>query len=205
MKTPNSSSCLSALVLAAGLFAATFPAAGQSILVYIYEGNPAAVQFVASTNYPTPDDSSQYNLFGVDILNYFTAPASTGGAVTGTLIPAGTSVAYNRWFPDNLNESSSVDLNLYVTAITQLQIFTNRSRAFTGTATIDLSSWLAQLPVTGATGFIFSGDGRSPGVLLGRWIVVPEPPVEAQLGLGAMLLAATGFFRRSRRSRLCRA
>src|ERR1039457_310442 len=103
MKKINSSSWSSALVLAAGIFAATFPAAGQSILINIFEGNPAAVRFVATTNNPTPDDSSQYNLFGVDVVNYFTAAASTGGAVAGTLIPAGTTNAYNEWFPDNLN------------------------------------------------------------------------------------------------------
>ena len=200
MKKINSSSWLAALVLATGLFAATFPAAGQSILINIYEGNPAAVLFVATTNNPTPDDSSQYNLFGVDIVNYFTAPASTGGAVTGTLIPAGTTNAYNGWFPDNLNTATSVDLNLYVTSTSQLQIFTNRSRAFTGTATIDLSGLLAQLPAKGATGFIFSGDARSPGVLLGRWVVVPEPPVAAQVAMGAVVLAGLALVRRTRRA-----
>jgi MYXO-CTERM domain-containing protein len=200
MKKINSSSWSSALVLAAGLFAATFPAAGQSILINIYEGNPAAVQFVATTNFPTPDDSSQYNSFGVDILNYFTAPASTGGTVAGTLIPAGTSAAYNGWFPDNLHAATSVDLNLYVTANPQLQIFTNRSRAFTGTATIDLSSFLAQLPGTGATGNIYSGDARSAGAWLGKWIVVPEPPVEAQVAMGAIVLAGLALVRRSRRA-----
>ena len=200
MKKINSSSWSSALVLAAGLFAATFPAAGQSILINIYEGNPAAVQFVATTNFPTPNDSSQYNLFGVDVVNFFTAPASSGGAVTGTLIPAGTSTAYNEWFPDNLYAATSVDLNLYVTATSQLQIFTNRSRAFTGTATIDLSSLLAQLPNKGATGFIYTGDARSPGVLLGRWIVVPEPPVVAQVAMGAVVLAGLALVRRTRRA-----
>lgn len=200
MKKINSSSWSSALVLAGVLFAATFPAAGQSILINIYEGNPAAVRFVATTNFPTPNDSSQYNLFGVDLVNYFTAPASTGGAVTGTLIPAGTTNAYNGWFPDNLNTATSVDLNLFVTANPQLQIFTNRSRAFTGTATIDLSSLIAQLPSTGATGFIFTGDARSPGVLLGRWIVVPEPPVEAQVAMGAIVLAGLALVRRTRRA-----
>jgi hypothetical protein len=139
-------------------------------------------------------------LFGVDLVNYFTAPASTGGAVTGTLIPAGTTNAYNGWFPDNLNTATSVDLNLFVTANPQLQIFTNRSRAFTGTATIDLSSLIAQLPSTGATGFIFTGDARSPGVLLGRWIVVPEPPVEAQVAMGAIVLAGLALVRRTRRA-----
>ncbi|HEX7578348.1 MAG TPA: hypothetical protein VF430_09960, partial [Verrucomicrobiae bacterium] len=128
------------------------------------------------------------------------AAASTGGAVAGTRIPAGTTNAYNEWFPDNMNMATSVDLNLYVTANPQPQIFTNRSRAFTGTATIDLSSLIAQLPATGATGFIFTGDARSPGVLLGRWIVVPEPPVVAQVAMGAVVLAGLALVRRTRRA-----
>jgi hypothetical protein len=34
-------------------------------------------------------------------------------------------------------------------------------------------------------------------LLIGNWTVVPEPPVEAQLALGAMLLAGLAFVRRS--------
>ena len=204
MKTPNSSSCLSALVLAVGLFAATFPAAGQSILININEANPSAVQFITTGNNSFAA-SSVNNFFGVDLISYFTAaPATAAGVVTGTLVPAGTSNAYNGWFADNLTTVFNVDLNLYNSSVAQLQTFSTSSPAFAGTATIDLSAWLASLPATGASGNIFSGDIRSPGVLIGRWTVVPEPPVEAQLGLGAMLLAATGFFRRSRRVAVCR-
>jgi hypothetical protein len=200
MKKTTLSSCSSVLVLAAGLFAATFPAAGQSILININQANPSAVQFTATTNAPLANDSSQYNLFGVDLLNYFTAAQSVGGAVSGTLIPAGTTTAYNQWFPDNLHVASSVDLNLYVTTVSQLQTFSTSSPAFTGTATINLNSLLASLPATGASGNIYAGDARSPGgVLIGRWVVVPEPSVEAQLALGAMVFAGLALVRRSRR------
>jgi hypothetical protein len=199
MKKSSSSLYSSALVLAAGFWAATFPAAGQSILINIYEGNPAAVRFVATGTFPIPNDNSQYNSFGVDLVNYFIAAISGGGAVTGTLTPAGTTTAYNAWFADNLHAVNNVDLNLYVTTTAQLQNFQNTKVAFTGTATIDLSSFLAELPSTGTSGFISSGDARSPGILLGSWTVVPEPPVEAQMAVGALVVAGLALFRRARR------
>ncbi len=199
MKKVNSGSCLSALVLAAGLFAATFQAAAQSILININEANPSAVQFTATGNFSFAN-SSMYNLFGVDLISYFTAaPAAVAGSVTGTLTPAGTLVAYNEWFPDNLNAANNVDLNLYVTTTPLFQTFTTSGAAFSGTATINLSSLLANLPATGATGNIFSGDIRSPGALIGTWVVVPEPSVEAQLAMIGMLFAGLALFRRIRR------
>jgi hypothetical protein len=201
MKKISLSSCSSALVLAAGLFAATFPAAGQSILININEANPSAVQFIATVTVPLVNDSSQNNFFGVDLLSYFTvAPAAVAGVATGTLVPAGTTTAYNQWFPDNLHVANNVDLNLYATTTSQTQTFSTSSPAFTGTAIINLSALFANLPITGASGNIYSGDAHSPaGVLIGRWVVVPEPSVEAQLALGAMVFAGLALVRRARR------
>ena len=200
MKKTYFSSCSSALVLAAGLFAATFPAAGQSVLISINQANPAAVTFTTS-GLNSFANSSVYNLFGVDLISYFTAaPVVVAGSVTGNLIPAGiVSQAYTSWIPDNLTVVNNVDLNLYNTSNPLIQTFTTSSPAFSGVATINLSSLLADLPTTGTSHNIYSGNISSPGVLIGTWVVVPEPPVEAQLALGAMVFAGLALVRRARR------
>ena len=199
MKTINPVSCLSALALGAGLFAAAIPAAGQSILIKINEANPSAVIFTAtSTNAYAP--VSLDISFGVDLIKYFTVSVPAGaGTVIGTLTPNGSATSYNQWYPDNLAAVGNRDLNLYNNTGGQTQNFVTTSPAFTGTATIDLSSLIADLPVTGATGSIYSGNIRSPGALIGTWVVVPEPSVKSQLALGAMVLAGLAFVRRSRR------
>jgi hypothetical protein len=193
-------SCWSALVLAAGYFAGTFPVAGQSILIDINQADPSAVQFIATVTGPLVNDSSALNYAGVDLISYFTAPVGSAFGVTGTLTPAGTTAAYNAWFPDNLlNGDSLVDMNLFVAGSPQLQNFVTSSPAFTGTATINLSSLLAELPATGTSGYIYSGYSRSTGQIIGEWVVVPEPSVEAQLALGAVVFAGLALVRRARR------
>jgi hypothetical protein len=192
-------SCSSALVVAAGLLAAAIPASGQSILITINDTVPTAVTFTTTGNNSFANSSTVYNQFGVDFINFFTTSVSGSGAVTGNLTPAGTAVGYSSWVPDSFQTSGTRSLNLYATAFSQLQNFNTASAAFTGTATIDLSSVLAGLPVGYATGNIYSGDARSPGVLIGKW-VVPEPSVKAQLALGAMLFAGLALIRRARRA-----
>lgn len=199
MKNTHFSLRLSALVLVAGLLVVAFPVAGQSLLININEANPSAVQFTAVANNSFAN-SSVNNFFGVDLISYFTAaPAVVAGTVTGNLTPTGTTTAYTEWIPDNLTVASNVDLNLYVTTTSQSQTFSTLSQAFTNTAVINLSSLIASLPHTGATGNIYSGDVRSPGALIGTWVVVPEPSVESQLAMVAAVFVGLAIARRAYR------
>ena len=206
MKKTNLSSCLLVLVLAVGLFAVASPAAAQGYLIEIDLSNSSAVQFIATGNDATSNDSSQYNFSGVDLMNFFTASVvSGGGSVAGSLTPVGTTASYNKWSPDNLlNGPNNVDLNLYVTSAPQLQTFSTSGPAFTGTATVDLSSLLAYFSSSADSGPIYSGySASSPlGQQIGEWVIlpVPEPSVGMQLTLGAVMFAGLVFIRRARRA-----
>jgi hypothetical protein len=197
-------SCSSALVVAAGLLAAAFPAAGQSVLLTINQQNLSAVTITASSA-TSFANSIKSELDGVDIVNYFVSAPTNGGLVTGNLDPSGSgTIAYNKWFPDNLNATggANLDMNLFVTNSAANQSFNTGTTAFTGVGTVNLSaaSLIGKLPGTGATGNIYSGNILSPGVLIGTWVVVPEPSVKAQLALGATLLVGLVLFRRVRRA-----
>ena len=191
-----------AVGIAAVAFATVLSASAQSILINIDSYTPSAVTFTATGNFATANDSTELNLFGVDLVSYFTASIPTSGSsITGTLIPAGTTAAYNNWFTDNyLNGANNVDVNLFTSGNIQLQQFTTSSAAFTGVATVNLSSFLAELPTTGTTGFIYSGYSRSPGNIIGMWQVVPEPSSLAQLVLGGISLAGMLVWRSRRPS-----
>ena len=201
MKKGTLSSIILALTLVTGLVMATLPVAGQSILITIDQYHPNAVTFTATGNFATADDSSQLELFGVDLTGYFSGVPDSGGALPGSLTPAGTSSPFDSWAGDDyFGAGTNVDLNFYSSTSSDTETFSTSSSAFTGTTTIDLSSFLAQLPVTGTMGEIYSGYSRNPGVPIGMWEVVPEPSSLAQLILGGFALSGILAWRTRRSS-----
>jgi len=172
-----------------GLLVGVLSARAQSILITINQYHPDAVTFTTTGNPAIVNDSSEFNLFGVDLVGYFTSGVTVAGSgISGDLTPAGTTAPFNNWFTDNYLTTSNEDVNLYVNNSVQLQSFSTTLPAFTGSATINLATFLADLPATGSSGPIYSGYSRNPGVQIGTWIVVPEPSSLAQLGLGGLAL-----------------
>jgi hypothetical protein len=190
---------LAVLILAAGLFAITFQASGAAPMFMINESNPSAV-VITGGGMDTGTDGTTFANYGVDLVNFFTAPVSIGAeSASGTpsLQPKTGGNIYNYFNSDTYQATggASLDLNLYSSG-TSAQTFTSGSAGFnTGTEVIDLSAYLADLPTTvGAHGNIYAGDssGQGNGTIIGTWDItaapapVPEPYTLALAGLGGL-------------------
>ena len=197
MKNRIQSSGLLALILVAGLFATTFQASGSVDQIFINESNPSAV-VITGGGLGTGTDGATTANYGVDLVNFFTAPVSIGAeSASGTpsLQPKTGGNIYNDYNSDTYQATggASLDLNLYSSG-TSAQTFTSGSAAFnTGTEVVDLSAYLADLPTTlYASGYIYAGDSSGPGngTIIGGWDVtaVPEPSTLALAGLGGLSL-----------------
>jgi hypothetical protein len=199
MKNRIQNSCLVALILAAGLFATTFRASGSAYSLSINESNPSAVVITGSGFMGNGTDGTTTANYGVDLVNFFTAPVSLGAqSASGTpsFKPATGGNIYDHYNSDTYQATGGalLDLNLYSSG-TSAQTFTSGSAVFnTGTEVIDLSAYAADLPTTvGTHGNIYAGDSSGPGngTIIGSWTVtavapVPEPTTLALAGLGAL-------------------
>jgi len=203
MKKGTLSSSVLALALVAGLIVATSPVAGQSVLIDVNQYDVNAVTFTTTGNFASANDSSQTEDNGVDLTSYFTAGVTdNGGPLSGSLTPAGAgNTAFDTWETDDFfSTGTNLDLNLFSSTSGNTEDFTTSSAAFTGTVTINLSAYLAELPATGTMEPIYSGYGRNPGVVIGYWQVVPEPTSLAQLALGGFTLSGLLAWRTRRAS-----
>lgn len=207
---------------------ACFPAAaraqlGQSILITVDDTDPAAVTFTATTNPSLASDSSHNTSDGVDLTVFFTAEeddldtsVTTAGLTTFVDV---ASSPFDTAAPDSLS-GSLVDLNFFTNGDTASPMtFTEGTQAFLGQIVVDLSAAGSALPAAGYIGNIYSGynnvgigpppeelqtvDAITNQVLIGQYIVVPEPGPGILMLVGGGALAALGW--RGRRSGVFRA
>ena len=180
----------------------------QIPILNIDESNPSAVVITGTGSFANGTDGTTTANFGVDLVNFFTAPVSIGTQAAGgspSLQPFTGGNVYDRYNSDTYQATGGalLDLNLYSSGASG-QTFTSFAQAFnTGTEVIDLSAFLAALPALNAGGSIYAGNlaGQGNGTIIGRWAVtaVPEPSVIAQLALGTMVFAGLAFIRHARR------
>jgi hypothetical protein len=184
----------------------------QTYLLTVDISNPTNVVITATGNNATVDDSTTTLFQGVNLLGFFTSAFgsvnSVNGSPSGTLIGGGTGVGYNFFDVDNVS-GSLVDLNPFFfnsEVANQTQVFSTEQPAFTGSITLDMSAYVAELPEDGATGDIRPGArsgaaGLPFGSVIGQWQVIsttptPEPSMLALASLGGLSALALAWRRR---------
>lgn len=160
-----------------------------AVLLSIDTSNPSAVTITATGNFSSINENNRKTSDGIDLLQFFISSNSFNStSVSGSLTPSGGgSSSYSQAFQDSYS-GSAVDLNL-LSGSSSPQNFSTTTPAFTGTATLDLSSYSSALPAAGASGDILDGwKYINSGVVIGKWSVVPEPSTYALFGMGAVVL-----------------
>jgi MYXO-CTERM domain-containing protein len=160
--------------------------AADPVLITVDVSNPAEVTFTATGQ--SPGITVTQNAFvGMSLLDFWRSNVDYGSGSPGGegLEASGTAGAYTACV------RYGTTLNFYITSGQGVdQKFAIGDPAFTGSATVNLSSISTLLPVAGSSGSLIAGDPMMPeaGVQsIGRWQVsaVPEPHEYALLaGLG---------------------
>ncbi len=182
--------CVTALVLS------TLAVRGATVLI-VDITTASAVTVTTINNNAENAESFTTGLDGVTLWGFFTDSVTVNEGMTGDFKATGSFETYNSITADNWSTGfDNLDLNFYVDPGDQNQNFVTTAAPFTGTGTFDLSA-LSVLPSSGATGSVYSGWSQTPGVLLGEYIVVPEPAPFACAALASGIL----FLFWARRSR----
>ncbi len=177
-----------ALVTLAGA-ALTTSAYAQGVLLTVDLSNPTNVIITATGNNAAVNDNSTPAWEGVSLLSFLTSAVAKTDTYAGSLTGGG--VAYNAYFCQTGGNSPGNDLCLYNYGVGDPQTFSTGAPAFTGTATLNLSSIAGSLPSAGASGNIYTSYSGNHRVLLGQWQVMdaaptPEPGTLALAGLGGV-------------------
>jgi hypothetical protein len=173
-----------------------------ALVLTINIANPSStiITAVANNSQITADLEVNF-LGGISFVSFFTANEDITVAdpvgISGTWTGGGAAVAYDEMVTFNYGNPAVVaarDLSIYnVGAGNSLrQFFSTSTTAFTGSSTLDLSSF-TNLPAVGTTGNVYIGYESDHGGIIGQWQVIPEP--------SSLLIASAGlvgFLRRRR-------
>lgn len=175
-----------ASLLAAGTVLLAAGTASADILLTIDITDINAVSFTATGNFPSMNSSDTTNVDGITLLKFFTTALSGteyAFATSSSLIPAGTTHAYDRWYNDDTS-GSFVDMNIYDgnTLESETQVFATGNVAFTGSATFNLATF--SLHSMGFSGTLVTGYNGATETPIGSWQIVPEPHTVGLLVLG---------------------
>lgn len=166
-----------------------------AVVLTIDISNPTVTVFTAVANNSQSNDTVLVDYGGgIAIRDFFVGNESITVAnpvvFTGNWTARGTTSSYNETVTftyGNANPVPARDLSVYYNVLNAAnnQVFVTSAAPFTGSSTADFSDY-ANLPAVGATGDVFS-DYQN-GVVLGQWVVIPEPSTAFLGAIGALAL-----------------
>lgn len=196
-------------ILLGSLFVLAGNEARAQILLQIDVSIPSAVTITATGAIPNAASNTVQFGDGVTLVGFFKDSTgeianSLGGNLSAAALTNESKVfdVYYSSYYNSADYQYYDDLRIWGSGISDTMVYDLVNPAFSGTATVDLSTVSAFLPDVGAMGMIWTNftDGVSDTTNLGTWQVVgvPEPSTYAAL----FGLAALGFvaWRRRRAS-----
>ena len=131
-------------------------------------------------------------------------PTQVGGVFAGNLRAWSMPIVYDTWASDDVTPGLVTDLSIYTTGpgFNFPETFDTHFQALAGSASIDLSAYLANFQPDGTSGPIFAGSSGNLGSPIGTWQItaVPELPVAAHLALYGAGFVGLVVYRRSRKA-----
>lgn len=150
------------------------------------------VKFTGTTALAQNNETDMRTLDGIVLVGLFSknpvsnnVPASTSSS---SLRSTGGSSALKEFYTGGY-AGNVLNLNLAGTDLTTHD-FSTSQRAFTGSALANFSSVAAGSLVVGKTGDIWSGSALDSKVVIGQFLIIPEPgmPILVLVGFGMMAL-----------------
>ena len=148
--------------------------------------NLAQVKFTATTAFAQAEEMDTDMLDGIVLVGIFSKNPGSGVpevVTSSNLRSPGATVSF-REFYDGGYAGGVLNLNFAGTDLSTHE-FETTQRAFTGTATANFSAVVAGSLVVGKTGDIWAGSALDTRVVIGQFLIIPEPG-SAMLGVAGV-------------------